>query len=324
MRCKAASFMLALLACVAFVAGCGSATTTTTPPNTNAQVKVTGDFGKAATVSIPKAAPSDKLAISTPIKGSGATVASGNAILADITLYKWSGTTHTLVDTTYSSGPQMLPSNLGLTGLTTALQNATLGSRVVAVLPPSYGYGSGGNSELGITGKDTLVWVLDILQQYSPTASASGTHVSNGGGTLPTVTAKTAGEAPTVSVPTSSAPTKLSVTTLIKGTGPTVATGDTVVTQYVGYIWRTRKVFSTTWPSSSTTESVPFSFELGQKLGVAGFADGLKGASVGSRIMIVIPPSLGYGKSGNSSAGIKGTDTLVFVVDVLGVQPPIS
>ncbi len=323
MRCKAASFLIALLACAAFVAGCGSSATTTAP-NTNAQVKVTGSFGKAATVSIPKAAPSDKLAVSTPIKGSGAAVTTGNAILADITLYKWSGTTHTLVDSTYSSGPQMLPSDLGLTGLETALSHATLGSRVVAVLPPSYGYGSTGNSELGITGKDTLVWVLDIMQQYSPTASATGTHVSNGGGTLPTVTAKTAGEQPTVTVPKGSAPTKLSVTTLIKGTGPTAATGDTVVTQYVALIWRTGKVFSTTWPSSTSTESVPFSFEYGQKLGVQGFADGLKGVPVGSRVMIVIPPSLGYGKSGNSSAGIKGTDTLVFVVDVLGLQPPIS
>ncbi len=33
--------------------------------------------------------------------------------------------------------------------------------------------------------------------------------------------------------------------------------------------------------------------------------------------MLVIPPDLGYGTSGNSSAGIKGSDTLVFVVDML-------
>jgi peptidylprolyl isomerase len=32
----------------------------------------------------------------------------------------------------------------------------------------------------------------------------------------------------------------------------------------------------------------------------------------------VVPPADGYGKSGSSSAGIKGTDTLVFVVDILG------
>jgi peptidylprolyl isomerase len=32
----------------------------------------------------------------------------------------------------------------------------------------------------------------------------------------------------------------------------------------------------------------------------------------------VVPPADGYGKSGSSAAGIKGTDTLVFVVDILG------
>ena len=34
--------------------------------------------------------------------------------------------------------------------------------------------------------------------------------------------------------------------------------------------------------------------------------------------MLVIPPADGYGKTGNPQAHIKGTDTLVFVVDILG------
>jgi peptidylprolyl isomerase len=33
--------------------------------------------------------------------------------------------------------------------------------------------------------------------------------------------------------------------------------------------------------------------------------------------MLIVPPKDGYGSTGESSAGIKGTDTLVFVVDVL-------
>ena len=36
--------------------------------------------------------------------------------------------------------------------------------------------------------------------------------------------------------------------------------------------------------------------------------------------MIIAPPEYGYGEAGNEGAGIKGTDTLVFVVDVLGVS----
>ena len=50
---------------------------------------------------------------------------------------------------------------------------------------------------------------------------------------------------------------------------------------------------------------------------VPGFAQALEGQTVGSQILAVIPPELGYGEAGNEGAGIKGTDTLVFVVDIL-------
>ena len=39
---------------------------------------------------------------------------------------------------------------------------------------------------------------------------------------------------------------------------------------------------------------------------------------MGSRVLLVVPPADGYGKAGNPQAKIKGTDTLVFVVDLLG------
>ncbi len=34
-------------------------------------------------------------------------------------------------------------------------------------------------------------------------------------------------------------------------------------------------------------------------------------------MLLAIPPKLGYGEDGNEGAGIKGTDTLYFVVDIL-------
>ena len=148
---------------------------------------------------------------------------------------------------------------MGLSGLATALKGAKLGSRIVAVLPPKYGYGTSGQSQLGITGSDTLVWVIDLLQQFSPGQAASGTAVSHGGGSLPTVTAKCrAGSG--VTIPKHSPPAKLSVTTLIKGTGPKTANGDVLVVQYVGVNWRTGKVFSTSWPSAQSPVGNPFSF----------------------------------------------------------------
>jgi len=311
MRRIAAAALAALAAC-AVVAGCGSSAS-----SANDSVTVKGSFGKTPTVTIPAEKASTDLFISTPIQGSGAKLKAGDSPLADIALYKWSGTKHSLLYSTFSSGPQIIPAQLGLPGLTDALKNAHLGSRVVAVLPPKYAYGSGGESQLGVKGTDTLVWVIDLMQQYSGKQSASGPQISTGGGTLPTVSA-TAGQQPVITVPKTSPPAAISVTTLIKGSGHKLAKGDTVVAQYVGAIWRTGSVFATSWPTRQQPSGQLFGFQIGGNV-IAGFSQGLTGVPVGSRVMLVIPPSLGYGPAGgNANAGIQKTDTLVFVVDVLG------
>jgi FKBP-type peptidyl-prolyl cis-trans isomerase len=312
--------VLAPVAAVAVLAGCGGGSSS---GNANDAVKVTGTFNKAPMVTIPAEKASTNLVVSKPIQGTGAELKPGNAALANVAVYKWNGSTHQLVDSTFTSGPQIIPAEPGLPGLVTALKGARLGTRVVAVLPPKYGYGTSGASQLGVSGTDTVVWVIDLLRQYSGNESAAGPQVSSGGGALPTVTAQ-AGQAPAVTIPKTSPPSNLSVTTLIKGTGPALAKGDTVVAQYVGYIWRTGQAFGSTWPSSQQPNGAPFSFQLGGGV-LAGFSDGLTGVPVGSRVMLVIPPSLGYGPAGgNASAGIEKTDTLVFVVDVIGYLPAHS
>ena len=48
--------------------------------------------------------------------------------------------------------------------------------------------------------------------------------------------------------------------------------------------------------------------------------DLLVGAKIGSRVLMSVPPKQGYGKKGNEQAGIKGTDTLVFVVDLVSTK----
>jgi FKBP-type peptidyl-prolyl cis-trans isomerase len=319
MRRIAASLLVPLIACAA-LAGCGSSGGS---GDANKTVSVSGAFNVAPKVTIPAQTPSSTLTYHTAIQGSGATLAAGDVTLANVVLYKWSGTTHSLVESTFTaganSGPQLIPTNVGLPGLASALKGAHVGSRILAILPPKYAYGKDGNSSIGVTGKDTLVWVIDLLQQFSAGASVSGSQTSDGGGSLPTVTAK-AGEQPTVSVPKNSPPKKLSVTTLVQGTGPKLTSGDTVVAQYVGVNWRTGKVFSASWPSATQTDGEPFSFKLGGDV-ITGWNDGLPGVRVGSRVMLVIPPALGYGPSGGqASAGIKATDTLVFVIDILAAR----
>ena len=107
--------------------------------------------------------------------------------------------------------------------------------------------------------------------------------------------------------------------TLIKGSGPKVAKGQYVIAQYTGYIWRTKKVFDSSWTSGS-----PFGFVIGAspEQVIPGWDTGLAGQTVGSRVMLVIPPKDGYGTTGASQAGITGTDTLVFVVDIIDAFQP--
>ena len=50
---------------------------------------------------------------------------------------------------------------------------------------------------------------------------------------------------------------------------------------------------------------------------IKGWDTGLVGQTVGSRVLLVVPPADGYGSAGSAQAGINGTDTLVFVVDIL-------
>ena len=78
-----------------------------------------------------------------------------------------------------------------------------------------------------------------------------------------------------------------------------------MVAQYVAVNWRTKQVFNSTWPSASSA-GTPFSFALNTADVVPGFVKGLTGVPVGSRVMLVIPPADGYGKTGQFPGGHQG------------------
>ncbi len=308
-----------LLACVA-LAGCGGSSKSTASSSSSASsssgantaVTATGAFDKTPKVTIPKAKPGSSLTVRTLIQGSGTALTKSDALAANFVLYFWQGSSSSLKASTYTSSPTVIGGTM-LPGLESALIGKKVGSRILAVIPPAQGYGTSGNSQLGITGSTTLVFVIDVLKSYSDTAGATGAQVSSGGGGLPTVSAKS-GTAPTLAFPSSTPPSALVTKTLVKGSGPKVAKGDYVIAQYVGYIWRTKKVFGSSWSSGA-----PFGFVIGAspEQVIPGWDKGLVGQTAGSRVMLTIPPAEGYGKSGASQAGIKGNDTLVFVVDII-------
>lgn len=294
------------------LAACGSGSSQKTADD----VTVSGTFDKQPTINVPKGKPPTATSVKVVSRGSGRALEKGDLAVVDGYGRTW--TSATSFENTYTSDsvPDTLPVGTGqiqLTGLDKALVGVPAGSRVLIVIPPKEGFGLVSQLPTGVKKSDTAVLVFDVLAGYRSNQGPSGQQVTSGGGSLPTVTSTSLTQKPTLSIPKTSPPSKLSVTTLIKGDGPVVAKGQELVVQYLGQIWASGKEFDSSWQRDE-----PTAFTVGAGQLIQAWDDGLVGVPVGSRVLIVAPPDSAYGASGQPSAGISGTDTLVFVVDVLG------
>jgi len=104
---------------------------------------------------------------------------------------------------------------------------------------------------------------------------------------------------------------KIAKAVLIEGTGPVVEKGDLMIANYIGQIYAGDKPFDTSYGKKA-----PGTFTIGVGGVVKGWDDGLVGAKVGSRVLLRIPPGLGYGKEGQGE-DIPPNSTLYFIVDIL-------
>src|SRR3954452_12571518 len=121
-------------------------------------------------------------------------------------------------------------------------------------------------------------------------------------------------EKPHVYVPPGEVPpAELVIEDLVEGDGPLAEPVNDVEVHYVGVAWSTRKQFDASWDRGDT-----FTFGLGAGQVIKGWDEGVAGMKVGGRRRITIPPNKGYGAAGAGGV-IKGGETLVFVVDLLGV-----
>lgn len=277
-------------------------------------VTVTGDAtGKPAlTASWPVRASTSVAEVRT--KGTGAKTAKGDRLSVDYLVVN--GRTGEELETSYGTTPVRLDLAKGTTpALVDALTGTTVGSRVLVAVAPEDGLARNAAS-VGLRKDDTVLFVIDVRGISTPLERATGTAVAPPAG-LPTVTLAKNG-APTVTVPKTAAPTGLVAVPLIEGTGPVVQAGQTIDARYTGVIWDTGKVFDSTWAKKNRGRVV--AFEIGTGSVIDGWDQGLVGQKVGSQVLLVIPPALGYGPGGQPASGIEGTDTLVFVVDVLGVS----
>jgi peptidylprolyl isomerase len=284
----------------------------TTPPTALAKVKVVGAVGQAPTLKFAKPFAVKTSVHQVAIPGTGAVLTTGQHVTFNYVLVD--GRTGKSVETSFGTGKK--PASLSLDTKTTpspfvkGLVGATIGSRVVVAIAPKDGIAKNLKAP-GVKQNDTLLFVLDVMSASTPLARATGEPVTPAAG-LPAVTLDAATGKPSIKVPTATAPTQLVVQPLIKGAGPVVAAGQTITVHYTGVIWASGKQFDSSWDRGAAA-----SFSIGTGGVIKGWDTGLVGQTVGSQILLVIPPDQGYGTSGQSSAGISGTDTLVFVVDIL-------
>ncbi|ORT59987.1 FKBP-type peptidyl-prolyl cis-trans isomerase [Streptomyces sp. CB03238] len=322
------SLLLAVPAGLLTLAGCGddksdeakTDESPSTPPEPSAKIvegplpAITAGtkFGEKPTVAKGAGKPSSDLAAKSVIVGTGQKVAKGDILQFDYLGQIWD--TAKVFDNSYDRGvPLTMPIGVGqlIPGWDRALPGRTVGSRVELAIPPALGYGTQGNPQAGIKGTDTLVFVVDIRGTFNGKSSAKGREVAHDNIDLPKVGTNTDGKAPSIDVPKKPAPKELVAKYVLEGDGPAVKPTDKLLLQYKGVLWDGGKEFDSSYKGGELAQ-----FPL-QNL-IKGWQQGLAGKKVGSRVMLVVPPELGYGAQ--ASGDIPANSTLVFSLDILAVM----
>ncbi|OII68784.1 MULTISPECIES: FKBP-type peptidyl-prolyl cis-trans isomerase [unclassified Streptomyces] len=264
-------------------------------------------FGEKPTVAKGTGKPSSDLAVRTVLPGSGAAVAEGDYVQAHYLGQIWD--TAKVFDNSYDrKAPLLIQLQQGsvIDGWRIGLAGKKVGSRVEMAVPPALGYGTEGRGD--IKGTDTMVFVIDVQDTFNGKSSAKGKEVPQTDAKLPKVGTNTDGKAPEITVPKGAAPKELVSQYVLEGDGEEVKLEDTLLLQYKGVLWDGGKEFDSTYSRGQLAQ-----FPL-QRL-IKGWQDGLTGKKVGSRVMLVVPPELGYGDQGSDQ--IPANSTLVFTLDIL-------
>jgi peptidylprolyl isomerase len=259
-----------------------------------ASIKVTGAANAQPTLTYPTPLVATTTVATALITGTGPKVTSGQEVTIDYTGYV--GNTGKLFQSSY-----------------TTKTTFTFVATTAHVIP-----GFGKTAQQGIPANSTLLFVVDIHAAQTRLAHAEGAAVAPKAG-LPAVTVVK--DIPTaIAKPTGTPPTALTIEPLIAGTGAVLKKGDPAVFQYLLSLWTTDSrdgtAISSSW-TAGTPASVP---ALGASATgsasalIPGLDTALTGQKVGSRILVVIPPALGYPK-GNGP--IKSTDTTVWCLDII-------
>jgi peptidylprolyl isomerase len=272
-------------------------------------VTVEGDFGTEPKVTFDGQVNASDTTTEVLIEGDGPELADGDQVLTHV----WFGNGFTQKKA-FSTYDQEKPELVTIDEKSLSpvfregIEGQTVGSRVMVAAPASDAFGEQGNPQLGIGNKDTVVVVLDLMSGVQEEPSGDSARSPSW---APDLVEKD-GEPTGFDFDALDGPSdRLRSADLVKGDGAKVKKGQTIVVNYLGQVFGGKKPFDDSYSAE------PTSFQIGVGAVVPGWDKTLVGTNVGSRVVMAIPPEDGYGKKGNPQAGIKGDDTLYFVVDVL-------
>jgi peptidylprolyl isomerase len=303
----------------------GTASSTNTDPaeTTATFPEISGEFGQTPKVEFSGSPDADSVETLIVTGGTEGMVTPHDLVASHQVFYEWGADGS--VREAYSSydGAPLLLSMTVLAEIAPeaaeAFEGQEVGTRLAMVFPP-YESSIVPDSESVEDGASTL-FVYDIVDRYPAGLTVDqeeGDAIYDGRGELPDVRVPQ-GEQPQVTVPDTDPPEELVATTLIEGDGEPATAGSTLITQFHGQTWDDETEFDSTWAYGA----VPKDFQLDPSSLILGWLEGLEGVRAGSRVMLTVPPEWGYGSTGNVAVDLGPDETLVYVIDVVDVIPPL-
>ena len=274
-------------------------------------VTISGDVGSEPEVKWKGSMKAGKVETETITEGDGEELKGEDDVLAHL----WIGNGYskeTAFSTYEEKKAELLTVNDDLPEFLAGIRDAKVGSRIAVTASAKEAFGEAGNSQLGIANKDTVLVLIDLVSKVMDKPEGEESEAPDW---MPKPKFKK-GVINGFDFTDAPDPTdELRKVQLIKGTGPRVKKGQTIAVRYLGQAFDGEKPFDENF--GDTGEGQPTTFSIGTGAVIKGWDQGLDGMPVGSRVVLSIPPELGYGAEGSPDSGIPANATLVFMIDIL-------
>ena len=267
-----------------------------------AGITATGNLGEKPTVSFKTPMTVQNNTYAVLQKGDGETVEKGDRVCAQgiaINVKDGSELMSTWEENTLECSILLSESNLEQIEPYTAIVGQKLNTSIAFGINDSNSSGT------------SYILVYTLISKSKDLTRATGEAVADVPANLPKVTLGEDGK-PSIDMNGQGSVDEQITQTLIKGAGAQITDSNTAVVKYTGWLTDGTQ-FDSSWDQNTTFDAdVSSSGQI-----IQGWKDGLIGQTVGSQVLLVIPPDKGYGDTGSGS--IPANATLVFVIDILAV-----